>query len=566
MPVLTGIDVVGIQRFVFGSNRLRDVVGASSLVEWATSKSDALSSVPAEDILLAAGGNAILRFNGENALDNCRSFSARFTRDLFDKAPGVEIVIAHRPFHDGEIARALRALQVDLAREKLERRPDIPLLGLSVTASCGHTGLPAVGFDSRERGTPLSRQALALCDPELRRAAAQRWEKFIPIDQPNSRQFEFTDELNELGASSGERSLLGVVHVDGNGIGRRIRTWLEQCINDGADDAAVLSQYREWSGDLIAVGEAALHAVLQRIMNSITSEMSDNNTVQWIGRGDATALGRSSRLAFKLRETKVRDQPQGEVDPTDRRWSLPIRPVLLGGDDLTFICDGRIALDLAAEAVRAIENQSVRWLGTTPIRACVGVAIVPYHSPFVRAYELAESLCQSAKRAARKGVDGTHNDDSFIDWHIGLPKPGQSVCELRDREYSALRANEPTPLKLTCRPYRLGSSAADAETWSWLDRTLLDDYDCGLRGELWSQRRNKAKELRELLSDGAEAIASALHRWRVVSPKLAFPTNCQDNGFFDLSRTPLLDALELLDLHLPLELASEMVLANEARS
>src|SRR5262249_55209954 len=33
---------------------------------------------------------------------------------------------------------------------------------------------------------------------------------------------------------------------------------------------------------------------------------------------------------------------------------LPIRPILLGGDDLTFVCDGRVALDLAATALAQI--------------------------------------------------------------------------------------------------------------------------------------------------------------------------------------------------------------------
>ncbi len=32
MPVLTLVDILGIQRFVFASNRLRDVVGGSQLV------------------------------------------------------------------------------------------------------------------------------------------------------------------------------------------------------------------------------------------------------------------------------------------------------------------------------------------------------------------------------------------------------------------------------------------------------------------------------------------------------------------------------------------------------
>ena len=557
MAVLTGIDVVGIQRFVFGSNRLRDVVGASWLIDWATnSKTGALVGLPCGDVLLAAGGNAIVRFDGADAEADSRRFAAQLTRKFFDDAPGVEVVIAHRRYDNGDLAKALRALQVDLAREKLERRPDAPLLGLSVTASCANTGLPAVGFNPRDETAPLSRQALKMGDREVRQSAAKRWNEFIRADRTERDQFQFSEELNELGASSGERSLLGVVHVDGNGIGGRIQKWLEQCIDDDAPDATVLSQYREWSSDLIKLGEDALRAVLERTFGAIAQrpEAGSEKIVQWVG-SDSQAR----ELAFRLARKKPN---KNERDDADRLpWSLPIRPVLLGGDDMTFLCDGRIALDLAVTALRAMEKR-VAYLGNEPIRACAGVAIMPHHSPFVRAYDLAESLCQSAKRAARKLSEDKQQQASFIDWHIGLPKPSQSLAELREREYSALRPNEPKPLSLTCRPYRLGSGPADAGSWTWLVQALLDDPQFGLRGGQWRKHRNKVKALREVLRDGPDAIKDSLKRWRVVTKGLGLVASANDagfkeNGFFDLTRTPLLDALELLDLHLPLEAAAE---------
>ncbi|NWG76098.1 MAG: hypothetical protein HXY24_16115, partial [Rubrivivax sp.] len=59
MPVLTGIDVLGIQRYVFASNRLRDSVSASWLVHRATACDGALDS-SGGDVLQASGGGAIL--------------------------------------------------------------------------------------------------------------------------------------------------------------------------------------------------------------------------------------------------------------------------------------------------------------------------------------------------------------------------------------------------------------------------------------------------------------------------------------------------------------------------
>lgn len=95
MPTLTAIDVLGIQRYVFASNRLRDAVAASWLVQWATDPGGALAPVPQGDILGAGGGSAILRFaDRAGAL----AFAARYTRRVYEEAPGLDVAIAHRDY------------------------------------------------------------------------------------------------------------------------------------------------------------------------------------------------------------------------------------------------------------------------------------------------------------------------------------------------------------------------------------------------------------------------------------------------------------------------------------
>src|SRR5690606_9992625 len=106
------------------------------------------------DALLASGGNAILRFDD---LERAHDFVARYTRRLYDEAPGLEVAAVHRVFDHGSLASVLGHLQVDLAKFKLERVPSAPQLGLSVTAACRITGLPAVGVDPQDARLPLSR-------------------------------------------------------------------------------------------------------------------------------------------------------------------------------------------------------------------------------------------------------------------------------------------------------------------------------------------------------------------------------------------------------------------------
>jgi len=74
----------------------------------------------------------------------------------------------------------------------------------------------------------------------------------------------------------------------------------------------------------------------------------------------------------------------------------------------------------------------------------------------------------------------------------------------------------------------------------------------GFRGAQWREHRNKVKELASLVREGPEGIRRARDAWTVAS-SVELPDSLNaDSGFLG-NRTPLLDAIELLDLHLPLD-------------
>lgn len=509
MPVLTGIDVLGVQRYVFASSRLRDVVAASWLVHWATAADGALQD-SGGDVLLASGGNAILRFD---ALTRARDFVARYTRRLYDEAPGLEVAVAHRVFDHGSLASALGHLQIDLARSKLERVPSAPRLGLSVTAACRITGLPATGVDPQDARLPLSRMVLRWREADVRQRAMERWNAFVPADA----RFAFPAEIDDMGRTRGDTSLLAVVHVDGNGIGQRIAEWQLGCVVSSRSDDEVESELREWATSINDAGRRALRAVVDRVTGAIDDE--------------ARILGAIPALGFELRRREA-----GEI-------LLPLRPILLGGDDITFICDGRLALHLAEVA---LDSFACRIPHIGAVSACAGVALVPPHTPFDRARELAGALCANAKARRREKNDS----GSWIDWHIGAPPPGAGVVDLRRRAFAHRLGGQ--QLELTCRPYCIGASANDSETWRWLARTVLGSGHSGFRGAHWSRHRNKLKELASVVRDGPEGVRRLRESW-TAAPVLTWPGGLdQTNGFLDGVRTPLLDAIELLDIHLPL--------------
>ena len=528
MPILTFVDTLGIQSFVFASNRLRDVVGGSELVHQATSRQGWVDELGYKaQVIVGAGGNLLLRFND---LEQAREFAAQYSRKMLDEAPGLDVALVHHEYTDGQLAKAIQEIQIKIENHKLERCPSVPLLGLGVTATCRETRQPAVDLDVE--GAPIANTV------GIRRKANDqdqtRWLKFLPCDYQQFRkgkgglvELAFPVELDDLGRSHGDTSLMGVVHIDGNGIGQKLKDWLKEQVKNGSCDTTVCSEYQALSEKLDGLAEGVFETLVDRIIAAIS----------WDDRQGYVLQSASLQQHFALRCEK--DTKTGRL-----QLFMPVRPILLGGDDLTFVCDGRIALDLAATALTKFE-QALDPLGQ--VRACAGIALVKTHTPFARAYHLAESLCTSAKRRLR---DNKWTDRSALDWHIGLSSPTETLTALRSRQYGNGT--------LTCRPYLLRDyeESQSEPDWNWLARDVLGTEGKGFQTSdpektpNWQAHRSKLKTLREIVREGKDEIHNTLEAWQVAHPKLALPARMPD-GFIG-PHSPLLDALELLDIHFPL--------------
>lgn len=527
MPVLTGLDVLGIQSYIFASNRLRDVLSASWMVAHVTDEPFIHQADANAKILLAAGGNAVLEFQ---SLEQARAWTTRYTRRLLDEAPGLEVAVTHLEYDEGGLAEALKDLQRELAYAKLARRPGVPQLGLSVNEPCAVTGLPAVCIDN---GAVISRPIQAL--RAHRDDATERWDDFLPEGREEETCFPI--EVDHLGRTVGDSSLVAIVHVDGNSVGKRISDWLDRCIDEARDDDDVRQEYSAWSGDIEELGKHVLKRVVGRVVNAVDAVDSREGVVS----------GVPEHLGFRLH-------------CEDGKLALPIRPLLLGGDDLTFVCDGRVALDLAVAALRAFDDLEIRHLGekghATKLTACAGVAFMGAHAPFYRNYELCEKLCASAKRYVKeKHKNKDSKSGSCIDWHVGASRPSESIETIREREYSVRdavkREDDSKQVLLTMRPYLLDGE----HSWKWLDQDVLGPgADGAFRSSRWMESRNRIKAIPALLVQGGEILSRQLEAWRAIDGKtLSFPAGIADDGMCSDGRSPLLDAIELLDLHLRLE-------------
>lgn len=243
--------------------------------------------------------------------------------------------------------------------------------------------------------------------------------------------------------------------------------------------------------------------------------------------------------------------------------NLPIRPVILAGDDVCFVTAGSIGLECARVFLEKLSRRANAQQPDQPYAACAGVALVHTKYPFHRAYELAEELCSSAKRYGAT-LDAAGRV-SAMDWHIEFGQLKDSLSRLRE-DY---RTEDGCRLEL--RPVTVivpegGQQPPPERTYDYF-RTL-----CGaMKREQGKIARSKVKELRTALKQGEvegefflqeKKIGDLLYRpLESAYPLKDWPEELKHKGAFrtfresagEIKRCLFFDAIELLDHFMPFE-------------
>jgi hypothetical protein len=409
---------------------------------------------------------------------------------LLERAPGLAVVVVHSPAFawnpDGNDLPDIlnNVMQNELAIAKQNRQPSAPLLGLGVTATCQSTGLVAVGTHrDNERDSSserrVSSEVQAKVSKDTQNAADRRFRQtFASFTNIG---FEQPYDFDKLGRTYGEQSYIAVVHADGNGMGKRFKALDKR----GLTNREYINAYRELSKHIQQAGKAALNSSLAPLI---------------------TATGNL-------------------IEPYERNNFLPFRLLVYGGDDVTFVCDGRLGLLLAARYLEAFEQEMEKRTGDATT-ACAGVAIVKAHYPFAQAYHLSEALCKNAKRYTTE-QSTPHSNISALDWHIASSGVLGSLSEIRDREYSGKNGS------LTMRPIRLHESPDEWRTWPGLLKIVAAFHS----NPEWAGKRNKIKRLREVLRGGSTETEQFLKLYRLSTHSLpvypAAPPALQQRGWLD---------------------------------
>ncbi len=520
---LTVVDVGGIQDYCFGTNNLRQNVGASYLVDCASRKwvVDALPrphNVVAPDdeecpfndqeqiedgdlkseVIYVGGGNALILFvDDESAI----TFAKRFTRRVLMEAPGLNVVVTSLELdwddplggENGSVSKIMSRL----AQEKRERIFPVPMLGLGVTASCSFSDLPAVDeYEGRLISAEVQAKLRVEEQAHQRLVRLVDWHGYSPAK-----------DFDDFGRTRGESSYVAVIHTDGNGMRSRVRALLKRFPN-ATQNRDYIREMRAFSLSIQRAGMTALRKTVERLVAAVR-----------IDEGGERSIG-----PIKLREDK-----------------LPFRPIVFGGDDVTFVCDGRLGLTVAAYY---LEQFSSHVLGDgKPAYSRAGIAVVKTHYPFARAYALAEALCGSAKAYVleRQGPPYEEEGVTVMDWHFAVGGVLRDLAEIRNRDYT-VEAGE-----LFMRPIRLTSPEQDWRSWNTFAR-IVREFRCGK----WAARRNKLRALRDALRFGPDAVE---HFQRVHGPSLPLIPERPDMASqgWQGGKCGYFDAIEAMDFFVPLE-------------
>lgn len=382
MSWLYRYEAKGIQKYVLATDRLREAAGASTLVEQLENDVRKLLPLGTSTVEMksAAAGQATLVFHDRQPLE---SFAAIWPLFVARTRPGLTLVQAW-----AEIGAAGEDAARKLVQERLEAArnapsPELPEAG-PLVARAARTGRAAIV--PAEPGGRLHAEATwrrqdgaydrvtwaketVVADNEGRQRVLDVLKDRLLPDKPSR---NFTIEATDFG-----EGYVGVLHADGNGIGRYLQ-----------EAQLSLEEYRRFSDGLKKVTELA------------------------------------ARAATDFIEGRVARDP------------LPMRPVVVGGDDFTAVVAADQVIEFTGVFLSEFEKGAKRHLAqfrSGQFTACAGIALVKVGFPYYRAYDLAADLCGACKGSLR-GQDGQHGGASGLLFHRVTGAKLESWADIRQIE------------------------------------------------------------------------------------------------------------------------------------
>lgn len=536
-------DTRSIQRYIYSGNKLRTNIGASFivdrlfddiLIDGVLKKMFRADNFPLDETWDAArdtiepwakfdhccvayvgGGNALLLFDPTKE-DRRVEVVENFTRKLLVERPGLRVGAAQGELTIDPETQSLNQDDITKLYAELKRNQNnvfpavnVPYTGL--TLSCEVNGEAANAVWRKDGVRFYSQEVRVKLDAadDANRDLKERFEDIFERKglSPAIVDYEFPTQFEDLGQKE-KNNYFAIVHVDGNNMGAKFRT------------CETLSDRRRLSREIKRKTEGAFAGLVDRIIRMIE--------------------GKNFGEAIELKKN-----------------FLPIRPLIIGGDDITFVCPATVALmftktlmELMSRETPSDAPEHLTQSISRRMDCCAGITILPTAYPFFRGYELTEELCGEAKRSMRLISKGVDDGSSWLDFAILHGEQAPTLDQIRAREYRGARGD------MHFGPYRVDNREARTSIERRYDVENL--LECTAQFEDDTRiARNKVKELRDVLQHGRDEAARFFQQLAYQNQRLPEIDDWRDYAT-DLGwsaerepRTPYVDAIEMTDFYFP---------------
>ena len=401
------------QPFIFSSPRLREQIGASFeitlLSHWV--KKEAKEILDTDDLppffwVSNSSGKVIVRFRkADGDPENlARQFIRKVTLRALTDAPGLDVTGVFIETSSRSVDPAdLERLDREFSEYSLNRRPaaarfpQFPFLergsesALPASASLGdlefsQESLQPNYFDESSPLSLPSRVKRAFASRSRQRQVDDVKERLTKQGKALKQEPEFDPTKLAAAFQDGEESedaknmlsSVGVVHIDGNGVGAIMRD-LGSAHNRAQETGVCVS-----ADEVHTDSDDALQTFIMVVNKRLDQAVKDAIALSWY-----------------------------DVQKLTPDTVVPIVPVLVGGDDVTVYTDGRYAIPFSEAYIRHYEeltekDELLKQLAVVagakkagPLTASAGAAIVGRNFPFHIAYDLAEELVSRGKELGK---------------------------------------------------------------------------------------------------------------------------------------------------------------------
>jgi len=514
------LETASIQNYIFSSNKLKVNLGASFIVEHLLFKkilseavgeknknfisewyeAESPESISANEELRVGyigGGNAVLY--GEK--DKLSEVDEMFKRKVLEYFPGLEVYSGIIDVGT-DVNERYEEKNKNLSDTVNTNRSAVPFINRTfqhgIFNSCHISQGPAL-FREKEADNNYVSDDVKVKFTGSQKVNEQH-EKDL-LNKEHRENYSFPLEFEKL-SKKDDKAYIAVVHIDGNNMGQSFI------------DAKDLPKTQKLS---IATRNIATNAY-RKLLTHFIDEIEN--------------------LDLEL-----------EKDKKDGRTLLPIRPIITGGDDITFVCEGTLGIGLASKFLRYFHEES-KGSAFEELHACAGVAIVKQKYPFSKAYALSEELIKECKKLTR----GEGNDGSYLAAMVAGFGTGASLVDLKNKY-----ANK----NLLGKPYHiLGNQSEKTQSFEDIRRVIQSLKRMGGSGERLFPR-NKLMELRFALLKGKDATRETWSMIKSRYPKLEIEKLSE--GWIEKKekRALLFEAIEWMDFYQTIEKEKQTEAAAE---